>query len=250
MKTPVHHLVLPVCLILSSPVFSAIDPGQYPEKVKLSVAEILSLPGENRLAVAQGRKSELAKPLEETIFNRNAEFGLRWKAVMLLAQLEKAKAIGVLDKALQSKEWFLRNAALLAYADAAPERASSIAAKMLEDKALVIRSAAVDVLSRNLDSQTREVLWNEIDQPHNFRKKQSLWIRPQILKALAESPQPRELSLFLSHLREKDERMHSHAIRALERVTNEIRGKSITPLAEKRGLWLKWAQASKAEGTL
>lgn len=230
--------------------FAAIDPGQYPEKVKLSVADVLSLPGENRLAVALGRKAELSQPLEELIFNRNAEFGLRWKAIMLYADLEKVKAMRVLDKALQSKEWFLRNAALIAYANAAPEKANSIALKMLEDKALVIRSAAIDVLERNMDPEIREALWNEIDQAHNFRKKQSLWIRPQILKALAKAPEARELPLFVSYLRGDDLRMHSHSVRALEKITKEVRGKSVDTVAEKRGQWLKWAQANGVEGRL
>ncbi len=236
-------------ITLISPVQAAIDASRYTENVKLSVTDILTLPGENRMAVALSRKDEILKPLEDMIFNHSADFGLRWKAVMLLGQLQKGKASKVLDRALKSSEWFIRNAALLAYSEAAPDKANSIAISLLTDKALVVRSAAIDVLERNLEGETRDALWSELDQPRNFRKKQSLWIRPQILRALSQAPEARELPLFISHLRDNDERMHAPAIRGLERITNEIKGQSGIPLGEKRTIWLKWAQASRSEGT-
>lgn len=223
---------------------AAIDPTAYPNQVKLSLAEILTLPGENRMAVAQTRQGEILQPLEDLIFNKEADFGLRWKAVILLGQLQKIKAMKTLDRALKSSEWFVRNAALIAYSEAIPEKANAVAIELLKDKALVVRSAAIDVLGRNLEGETRETLWNELDQAHNFRKKQSLWIRPQILKALSQQPEQRELPLFVSHLKDADSRMHPHAIRGLERITKEIKGPSSISIGEKRDLWLKWASAS------
>lgn len=237
-------------IALSPHAQGAIDPSRYTDQVKLSLTEVLTLPGENRLAVAQSRRDDMIKPLEEMIFNREAEFGLRWKAVMLFGQLQKAKAAKTLDRALKSSEWFIRNAALLAYAEAVPDKAAAVALTMLKDKALVIRSAAIDVLEHGLDTSTRETLWSELDEPRNFRKKQSLWIRPQILRVLAQGPDPRELPLFVAYLRDRDDRMHAPAIRALEQITRETKGKTGISIGEKRTLWLKWAQANKPEGTL
>lgn len=222
---------------------AVINPAAYPERVKLSVAEILSLPGPSRVAIARERKSEIGSGLEGLIFNREAEFGLRWKAVMLFAELEKGKSTNVLDRALQSSEWFLRNAALTAYQAAAPSKAGGIALKMLDDRALVVRSAAIDILERNLGTEAREALWGEIDLPRNFRQKQSLWIRPQILRALAIDPKQRELPLFVDHLRGADHRMHVHAIAAIERITQETKGAKSESASAKRDLWLKWAKA-------
>lgn len=237
-------------VLLSLHATAAIDPAQYPEKVRLNVAEILSLPVANRIAVSQNRRGELVEPLRAMIFDDKADFGHRWKAVLLYAQLEKSKSAKVLHRALESKEWFLRNAALLAFAEVfPPAKAAEVAARLMNDKALVVRSAAVDVLARHMDSQTREILWNEIDQAHNFRKKQGLWIRPQILKILAEEPAVRELPLFLTYLREGDSRMHSPAISALEKITREVRGGQ-REVAEKRTEWLKWARSAKVEGSL
>lgn len=235
-----------VWLSLVSQSKAAIDPTAYPEKVKLSVAEVLTLPGQNRLAVAQTRQAEIIKPLEDMIFNREADFGLRWKAVILFGQLQKVKAMKTLDKALKSSEWFIRNAALIAYSEAIPEKAVAIATESLKDKALVVRSAAIDVLERNLQGETREALWNELDSSHNFRKKQSLWIRPQILKALSNVPEQRELPLFVSYLKDSDSRMHAHAVRGLERITNEIKGKTGITIGEKRDIWLKWAANARS----
>lgn len=227
-----------------------LDPAQFPEPIALSVDEILSMPAANRVEVAKLRKNQLIPPLDKIAFSDKTDFQTRWSALVLLAQIQGPAAEKTLEKALNHKEWFLRNAALLTYPQVLPKKAAGVAVRMLEDKALVIRSAAIEILEANLEADKREVLWTELDHPRNFRKKQSLWIRPQILAALSKEPTTRELPLFLNHLRDTDTKLHPHAIQALERMTRQSLGKSDTKLADKRELWLKWARNTRSEISL
>lgn len=227
-----------------------LEPAQFPAPVVLSVEEVLSMPAANRLEVAKLRKKELVAPLDKIAFSDRADFQTRWSALVLLAQIQETGAEKTLEKALNHKEWFLRNAALLTYPTVLPKKANAVALKMLDDKALVIRSAAIEVLEANMDSQVRESLWAELDHPRNFRKKQSLWIRPQILQALARDPSSRETPLFLNHLRDADPKLHAFAIQALEKATRQTLGNSKMGVPERRDLWLKWARNTKAEMAL
>lgn len=227
-----------------------LDPAHFPEPVSLNVEEVLSMPAGNRLEVAKLRKNELIAPLNKIAFSDQADFQVRWSALVLLAQLQGPLAELTLERALEHKEWFLRNAALLTYPSLFPKKAAKVALKMLQDKALVIRSAAIEVLEARLDTEIREALWTELDHPRNFRKKQSLWIRPQILQVLAKDPGRREALLFLNHLRDKDLKLHPFAIQGLERITGQTLGRTDLALSEKRELWLKWAKNTRVELSL
>lgn len=239
-------LLLGGLLLVNSPAWAALPPKPLEAPVSLSVAEILAMPAENRLQIAQSRRVDLLADLEAHCFREEVDFSERWKALVLYAQLAGPRAKSVLDRAVSSKDWFMRNAGLVAYQDVLPQQVVGVAKKLLNDKALVVRSAAIDVLQAHLDSEVRELLWGEIDQPRNFRKKQGLWTRPQILEILAREPQDRELPLFVGYLREKDSTLHLSAMQGLEKLTRRNLGKPNLALSEKRELWLAWAKKSDA----
>lgn len=217
--------------------------------IDLGVAEILAMPPENRVAVAQARKDLILKDLEQWAFNSEKDYSERWKALVLYLRLAGEAGKATLSKALHAEEWYMRNAALVAAQEMAPREAVTAAKTLLSDRALVVRSAAIEVLKTHLDSEVRELLWDEMAQPRNFRKKQSLWTRPQILGVLAEEPQDRELPLFIAGLREADPRMHEPAVAGLEKLTRQFLGKNGSKLSEKRELWLKWASRGEKENS-
>ncbi|ODS51068.1 MAG: hypothetical protein ABS42_00350 [Bdellovibrio sp. SCN 50-8] len=219
-------------------------------EIKVDVREVLSLPPENRLLVAASRSSELKQPLEKFAFNKEHDYNDRWKAVVLYAQISGQASHPFLSKAVKSSEWFMRNAALMAYQEVLPGRATDIAKHLLSDEALVVRSAAIAVLEKHLDSEIREILWSELEQPRNFRKKQSLWTRPQILEILAKSPMEHETPLFVVALREKETRINVPAIQGLERLTRQQPAKGITDIAAKKDLWLKWVKSNPSTKNL
>ncbi|MFN7727672.1 MAG: HEAT repeat domain-containing protein [Bdellovibrio sp.] len=228
---------------LALPAFAAKNPVlDYRPEVKMTVQELLSLPAENRVLVAKGRGGQFAKELETMAFSQDEEYGTRWKALTLTAQIQGPKSEKILAKALKAPEWYMRNAAILAYREVLPRQALGAARSLLSDKALVVRSAAVNVLGKKLEQNDRELLWDALTAKMNFRKKQSLYIRGQILAVLANDPLEREMPLFLKHLQEDDRRLHSSAIIALERMTSSKLGKNKDSIDQKRDLWIKWAK--------
>lgn len=232
---------------LATPLMAANKPSiDYRPEVKMSIDELLSLPAENRVEVGKTRGQNFAQELEKMAFNKDQQYGVRWKALILSAQIQGPKSEKLLEKAIKAPEWYMRNAAVLAYMDVLPRKASAVARGLLNDKALVVRSAAVGVLGKKMDESDRELLWEALSSKLNYRKTQSLFIRPQILAVLANDPLEREMPLFLKHLRENDVKMHSSAIVALERVTARKFGKNKDSVDQKRDLWIQWA---KAKGT-
>ncbi|MEZ0393296.1 MAG: HEAT repeat domain-containing protein [Pseudobdellovibrionaceae bacterium] len=209
----------------------------------MQALEILSLPEQNRNQLASQKGQELFPQLVQISKAKEQSMATRWKALTLAALVGKEKALPELDAALKSPEWFMRNAALISLRSYHPQKAKLAAQEALKDKALVVRSAAVEVLGEGLDRKTRDLFWEEYNAGYNFRKKQGLWIRSQILGHLAEKPESNERLLFFKALQDGDHRLHASAIGALEKLTQQSFGQPQIKLAEKRDLWLKWAKA-------
>ncbi len=210
-------------------------------KIEMGALEVLSLPEKNREAVVFSSKNpaKLGKDLMALAFDDKQPMPIRWKALTLGSLAQGSASKESLYKALKSDAWFMRNAALLAMQRIFPLESAKSAQQLLDDKALVVRSAAVKTLANRLDADGREILWGELDKPYNFKNKESLWIRAQILEALAKTPDKRELPIFARSLRDKDTRLHYFSVVALEKISNKKLGSLHSSLAEKRSLWLK-----------
>ena len=153
-----------------------------------SALEVLKLPGENRRMVVKSQGDLHFKNFLAVAFNEEQSMALRWRALMAAAEAGQEKAIPELIKASNHNQWFMRNAALIAMSELNPSEGIKLAQKLIKDKALVVRSAAVEVLEKNMNSEVRELLWAELNQSYNFKKEQSLWVRHQIVSALAARP--------------------------------------------------------------
>nr|BFD60244.1 hypothetical protein CKG001_23510 [Bdellovibrio sp. CKG001]BFD63662.1 hypothetical protein BdHM001_23430 [Bdellovibrio sp. HM001]BFD66163.1 hypothetical protein HAGR004_11850 [Bdellovibrio sp. HAGR004] len=198
---------------------SALAAGTKPSSSTLTSAlELLKLPGENRRMVVQVQGEKYYQNFISLAFSDAQPMGLRWRALMAAAEARGAKATPDLVKAGANSQWFMRNAALIALSEVNPSEAEKLAKKLIKDKALVVRSAAVETLEKS-GSLDRELLWEELNQDYNFKNRQSLWIRHQIVEALAKKPMDREMSSFASLLTDKDARVHMPAVRGLERLT-------------------------------
>ncbi len=231
-------------LVLLSFQTKAAIPSQ--ENPQLLAKEILSLPEANRNQIADKRGSEIYAELTRIAENSTEPMNVRWKALTLATYIGKEKALPLLEKSLTASEWFMRNAALISYKTYFPEKSQAAAQKLLKDKALVVRSAAVDAMGTDLDSKARDLLWEEMDASYNYRGKQSLWIRDQILSTLAAAPLSKELPLFVKALKSTEPKMQARAIVALEKLSQKKIGKADEKLARKKELWLQWAKSSAA----
>ncbi len=236
--------LIPVLLTMafSSAALASIPSAEMSESTNSSeVLEVLSLPEQNRHQIAQSQVEKLLPKLLNISNTESETLSNRWKALTLAAHIGGDQAMKALNEALKSKDWFMRNAALVALRANHPLKAQAAAKSLLKDKALVVRSAAVEVLGSDFSPEDRDLLWEEFHAPYNFRRKQSLWIRGQILSQLAQKPQAKESSLFVKALMEKDSGLHEPAMVALEKLTQQkIKA---TAVAQKRELWIQWAKA-------
>lgn len=207
------------CLIVIPAIAAKTKRIDYQPTVEVSIQEILDMPMQNRLALVSKQKTYYKEKLEKLIFSEQADYTLKWKSLTLLVQVDKDHAEPILKKAIKAKEWYLRNAALLGYSELKPKEVSQIARGLLDDPALVVRSAAVTALENSLDDESREVLWMQMSSEKNFRKNQSLFIRPQILSLLAKDPSVEEKARFASYAEDADLQVRESALKALKKIS-------------------------------
>ncbi|MBL7669543.1 MAG: HEAT repeat domain-containing protein [Bdellovibrionaceae bacterium] len=220
-----------LCLLVSLPGKS--------EKRQVSALDILNLPAENRKLAALEGDETLFEELRGLSRNPQQSMQVRWQSLMLMSEMNPRASIQELLKATASTEWFMRNAGLVALEQVQKTRAVEVAQELIRDKALVVRSAAVEVLSRSLSPAIREVFWQELYKQYNFRAERSLWVRAQILQALAQQPQENEGKIFERLLSEKDPNIQTVSMLALERLYGLKLGKAETPVVQKISLWQK-----------
>lgn len=192
------------------------------------------LPGRSP-RVVQENPSQRPADLLRRAFSDEESLPVRWRSLIQAAEVDPAFTLPKLEEALKHREWFMRNAALVALQTAAPERVQSAALDLLRDRALVVRSAAVAAIDASL---ARARLWQELKEAHNFRNSQSLWVRGEIVAKLAVAPQVAEIKLFTEALRDKDERLHEPAMAALEKITQRQAPSEAKTVSEKRSFWL------------
>lgn len=204
-------------LALPSLAFAALGPRSKPGAEL--VTELLKLPSEVRFAAIAKQPDRVYETLLDVAQTKTQTMNIRWKAVTAAALLRREKAVPDLMKLSDSKDWYIRNASLVGMAEVAPRQSMKLAHKLLKDPALVVRSAAVDVLSKNMKDADRGVLWKELDSGYNRRSGQSLWIRGQILEALALDAHKSEFKRFSEMLSEKDEAVQKASMKGLEKIT-------------------------------
>lgn len=187
-------------------------------RTEVSAEEILTLPEPLRKQAVDGKAEQLYSPMAEIAFSPKKSVEMRWKALTMVAHLKKENAIPDLKKALESSDWFMRNAALLSLNSVSVVEGKKAAQMLLKDKALVVRSAAVEVLGPVMDEETRDLFWKEMNAKYNFRQNQSLWIREQMLTYLADNPSLSEKPIFMALTKNSSPSMKKLAMSALKKL--------------------------------
>lgn len=219
--------------IFSSTAFAAISANT---SAKLSVSDILKLPANQQDQIKVDIKSSML--FWQLALDENKEMNQRWRALVLAVKANPdAKMI---HKAVTHKDWFIRNALLAAMEKYQVKNTVEVARALLQDKALVVRSAAVEVLASFKDASTRMALFSEMQSSRNYIRGQSLWIRPQIAKILSISPQKDEIKIFADMLHDSDPSVVTSAMSALEVYTGE-KTKSGLGFSDRLAFWRKQA---------
>ena len=253
MKKKIFICLLFVCPLLaqasidkSSLTLKEIKNRELPlSEIRQSVFLALRIPFENRLQALSALGPLGLKELEVLSFDQSQTLSVRWKSLTALARLQGQKTLPILEQAMQRPEWFMRNAAVIAALNLDRKWAMEWSKKLLEDEALVVRTSAVQNLIALGGRDAKELLWQELYSPKNFRSGNSLWIRRHIAKALSNMATPSETFRFSKLLEDQDKRIHPWAVVGLEKSTGRFLGAQGSPISEKRRLWLAQLGPSK-----
>lgn len=198
-----------------------------------------------RMALQQPNKESLrllkkmpwaVKSMTQLALNPEVKIEERWSSLISIGRL--APQSPFLEQAVQHTEWFMRNAALLALTQGPRDRALRWSRKLLDDPALVVRTAAVKTIRRLKANEMESLLWKDLNSPKNFKKGESLWIRKHIVETLGDFSRPGQEPQFIKLLKDPDPRVHAAAIKALEKITGmQFTGSNTTI---QRKAWLFW----------
>lgn len=186
----------------------------------------LDMPLQNRLQIFKTQGPSAVTDLEATAFNENATLSERWRAITVLARVFPGEAQGVLEKAIKSPEWYIRNAVAVGLKYSERSWAILQARILMHDPALVVRTSAVMALKDMGAIETEELLWEKLYSSENYNNGQSLWIRKHIAETLAGfAPSGKEKS-FIKMLNDKDKDLHTYAVTALNRMSGSKKSRT------------------------
>lgn len=151
--------------------------------------------------------------------NQALPMAQRWDALIKSAEAADGKQIQQVLAFAKSKDWYMRNALLVALDKMGTDLVYDKAKALVSDKALVVRSAAVDILTRLESQEVRDLLAKELNRNYNFVGKKSLWIRAQIMKNLVKKPYQSEREYFSKLLFDNDPEISLMSMQALEKIS-------------------------------
>lgn len=151
--------------------------------------------------------------------NAKLNMNSRWASLVRSAEFAPKDKLEEIRKFTEHKDWYMRNAALVALNKVDKQMAMAEARRLIKDKALVVRSAAVEMIAKDMSEDHKKLLISEVDQGYNFHKKSSLWIRRQILEKVARVATEKDRELFVKNLFDQDKKIAELSAKVLEKLT-------------------------------
>lgn len=204
----------------------------------LVLIALLGKPMPERLETLKRAPKAAYQQLSQTAFNEGHNLQVRWRAITTMGPLDPVYFKRDLEKALKSKEWFLRNAALIAILNEPRDSAVKWSMDLLKDPSLMVRTQAVRNLVGLEAKEAEATLWAEIWDKKNFRGRESLWIRAHIAEALARMADRGNPKSFQRLILDPDPRLHKWGIMGLERRTGFTLSSKQEPVEVQRQKWL------------
>ncbi len=156
-----------------------------------------------------------------TASNTKLNMNSRWSSLLKAAEVADREQIEEIKRFSADKEWYMRNATLVALNKVNRDAAIAEGLKLLSDKSLVVRSAAVEVVAQKMNLENKKALIDQIDKGYNFHKKSSLWIRLQILEKVAEVAGSDDREIFVKNLFDSDRQIAGLCAVTLEKITGK-----------------------------
>lgn len=189
--------------------------------VSLDIERALRLPLAKRIEAVEKQGPKGRAEIERLAFDPAESLENRWRAVTSIGRAYGPAAQTFLEKALRSPEWFMRNSATIVIQYGTRAWATNWARIMLNDPALVVRTAAVDTLRNLNDANSQNLLWEKLYNSQNYRAGESLWIRRHILAALVQFATPAEEAKFTTLLKDRDPGLRPLAEQALQKIRGQ-----------------------------
>lgn len=206
--------------------------------ITASLVAVLMQPMDVRLKEMKKDLPSAYKVLPLTAFDSNQNIQMRWRAVTTMGRLDAQYFKKDLERALTSKEWYIRNAALIAILNDDREITLKWSTQLLKDPALMVRTQAVRNLVGINAIEAEPILWQQIWDKRNFRNKESLWVRAHMAEALARMASHGRAKYFQKLILDPDPRLHKWAIMGLERSTGMKMSDKKEPIDIQRQKWL------------
>ena len=229
-----------MAVVFAVPVLAAIPQSQQGQSPRELVIMALRLPLKNRTNSIRIQGKRAFEALQDLAFDPTQPLFIRWRAITTIGNVFPEKAYPVLEKALVDSRWFLRNAAILALPSVSKSDAIKWSVKLLDDRALVVRTAAVQTLTKLKAKTAEPILWEKLKSSENYYRGKSLWVRKHIARALGELASSSSLIKFIHLLKDSDERVQKQAILGLERLTGKKLSRRSAPVAEQKVAWENW----------
>jgi HEAT repeat protein len=204
----------------------------------LVLTALLAKPLPERLEAIRKDPKAIYQQLSQAAADENQALQTRWRALTTMGALDYGHFRKDLEKALKSKDWYARNAALIAILNAPRETALKWSMELLKDPSLMVRTQAVRNLVGLQAKEAEGILWAEMWNKHNFRGQESLWIRAHIAEALARMAEPGNPRSFERLIQDPDPRLYKWAIMGLEKRTGFKLSHQQEPIEIQRRKWL------------
>ena len=152
--------------------------------------------------------------------NTSLQMQDRWQALMNATNHATGDDFIKITEFIQSSDWYMRNASLIALDKSGNDVVYEQAKKLITDRALVVRSAAAEILSRLNNDDIKKIFSVELDKNYNFKGKNSLWIRNQMMNYLVKHAETTEKDFFVKYLNDQDIEIANLSTQALEKITD------------------------------
>jgi hypothetical protein len=204
----------------------------------LVLIALLGKPMPERLQTLKQSPQTGYQQLSKIAFDESQNLQIRWRAITTMGPLDPLYFKPDLEKALKSKEWFLRNAGLISVLNTSRNEAMKWSVELLKDSSLMVRTQAVRNLVGLQAKEAEAILWSEMWDKKNFRGRESLWIRAHIAEALARMADPGNPRSFQRIIMDPDSRLHKWGIMGLEKRTGFKLSHKQEPVEIQRQKWL------------
>ncbi len=163
----------------------------------------------------------------------------RWVIVRAIGKIDSPPGIQALERLLHDEISGIRAAAALALADTGNAAHADKIVPLLEDKAVIVRGTAADALTVLGAPSAVPYLARAMDDPSNFYRGESLWVRRHFVLALGASLDKSALPPLIRCLDDDDSDIVDAALVALEQVSG-VSWADGRSREEQIQAWMRW----------